>query len=198
MNLWGELPATAVIFAACDSVYFLEHAPALVYSADKIAKNVHLHVCNPTPEVYSLACVLTSTVNIAVTFSFNEVNFPAALNDSARQTYFACLRFLVLPEILPSAGRVLTVDVDYFFNADFDYPDASLGYFPREPLSSSDARIKAGSHVAAGGFLAVRRKPAACEKDPGKYKNRAVELVCRSNCFASSGGRCQPAVGAPI
>ncbi len=152
MNLWGELPATAVIFAACDSVYFLEHAPALVYSADKIAKNVHLHVCNPTPEVYSLACVLTSTVNIAVTFSFNEVNFPADLNDSARQTYFACLRFLVLPEILPSAGRVLTVDVDCFFNADFDYPDASLGYFPREPLSSSDARIKAGSHVAAGVF----------------------------------------------
>ena len=48
------------------------------------------------------------------------------------------------------------------------------------------------------GFLAVRRKPAACEKDPGKYKNRASELVCRSNCFTSNGGRCEPAVGAPI
>ena len=42
--------------------------------------------------------------------------------------------------------------MDCFFNADFDYPDASLGYFPREPLSCLDARIKAGSHIAAWVF----------------------------------------------
>jgi len=47
MKIEGKMPSGPVVLAACDSTYFKEHAKALVYSANEIKKDIHIHVVNP-------------------------------------------------------------------------------------------------------------------------------------------------------
>ncbi|MBT7350586.1 hypothetical protein HN803_07445, partial [candidate division WWE3 bacterium] len=71
--MYGELPTSPVVMAACDSAYFIEHGPAFVYSADDANQDVHMHVVNPTDEVLALAGVLSATTKMArLTMSFND------------------------------------------------------------------------------------------------------------------------------
>ena len=158
MKIYGELPEKKVVFAACDSVYFIKYATPLVYSAFDIGKNIHIHVCNPSTEVFALACVLAGSTENTVTFTFNEVEFPANFSTQMRETYYACLRFLLLPELLITAEGVLTIDIDSLFNSEFRYPDESLGYFPRDSISSSDKYIQKASRVAAGVLWVTRQE----------------------------------------
>ena len=46
--IYGELPTKPVVYAACDTKYFVEHAPSLIYSINDIGKDIHIHIC----EVY--------------------------------------------------------------------------------------------------------------------------------------------------
>ena len=55
-KMYGEVPTSSVVFAACDSKYFMEHASAFIYSANEICKDVHVHVINPNDDVFSSAC----------------------------------------------------------------------------------------------------------------------------------------------
>jgi len=147
--MYGELPKTEVVFAACDSKYFLEHGQAFVYSANDVGKNTHVHIVNPTDEALSLAVLLNATTKVGTTFSFNDVE----LNGSAEETrtYYACLRFLVLPTIIRTAKKVLVLDIDGYIMRDFNINDRAVaGYFPREPLAGTTGWEAEGTRVAAG------------------------------------------------
>ena len=72
LNLYGELPTSPVVFAACDSKYFIDHAAAFVKSSARAGKDVHIHVINPTDQVFALACVLNSIVDTRITYTFND------------------------------------------------------------------------------------------------------------------------------
>ena len=152
--MYGELPTSPVVFAACDSNYFIEHGPAFVYSADDAGHDVHIHVVNPTEEVFSLAGVLNATTKMArFTITFNDANMfeqPFIGNDDRMRTYYACLRFLVAPTILQHAGKILILDIDGMIMNDFEYPKKSVGYFPREPLPGTQGWEQEGTRVAAG------------------------------------------------
>jgi hypothetical protein len=151
--MYGELPTSPVVFAACDSAYFIEHGPAFVYSADDVGKDVHIHVVNPTDEVLSLAGVLNSTTKSRFTITFNDLEMfqhPFNGNDGMIRTYYACLRFLVAPTILQHAGKVLILDIDGVIMNEFDFPTKFLGYFPREPLDGTQGWEQEGTRVAAG------------------------------------------------
>ncbi len=152
--MYGELPTSPVVFAACDSAYFIEHGPAFVYSADDANHDVHIHVVNPTPEVLSLAGVLSATTKMArFTITFNDIEInqhPFNGNDGMVRTYYACLRFLVAPHILKTAGEMLILDIDGVIMNEFDFPTKSVGYFPREPLPGTQGWEQEGTRVAAG------------------------------------------------
>ena len=147
-KIYGELPTHSVVMAACDSKYFTDHAPAFVYSADKVNKDVHIHVVNPTDEVFSLAGILNATTDVKVTYSFNDVDFPP--DPEQQRTYFACLRFLVAPTILQTAEQLLILDIDGMCMNDFSYPEAPVGFYPREPLPGTVGWENEGTSVAAG------------------------------------------------
>ena len=53
--VYGELPLSPCVFAACDSSYFMEHATSFIYSAGIAGKDVHIHVINPTQQVFNLS-----------------------------------------------------------------------------------------------------------------------------------------------
>jgi len=150
MEIYGEMPRDAVVFAACDIFYFKEHGPSFVYSLNDIDKDVHIHVVNPNNNTYGLACILQATTDVNVTFSFNCMDFTNWTPEAIR-TYYACLRFLVAPTLLvQNLTHLLVSDIDCVFMKDFKYPDAVCGYFPREPLPGTTGWEKEGTRVAAG------------------------------------------------
>lgn len=150
MSVYGELPRHPVVFAACDSGYFMEHAQAFVYSANDVGKDVHIHVVNPTAEVLSLSALLNATTKVKTTFSFNDHDFKAYQHEMIR-TYYACLRFMMIPHIVRTAGKVLILDIDCYIMKPFNFDNQkAVGYYPREPLPGTVGWESEGTRVAAG------------------------------------------------
>jgi hypothetical protein len=149
-GLYGELPQHPVVFAACDDKYFEEHAPAFVYSADKVGKDVHIHVINPTEKTHSLATILNSTSTVKTTFSYHQSTDLGRDSEETR-TLYACVRFIVLPHIVRAAGKVLVLDIDCMLMNEFDYPETPTAYFPRtDNTGASNEWEQKGMSVAAG------------------------------------------------
>lgn len=146
VKIYGEIPTHPVVFAACDNHYFKEHAPSLVYSSNDIGKDIHIHITEADQDAYNIANILATDTDVKVTFSYNDKENMGR----GQRTYYSCLRFLVLPLILPHAQKVLTVDVDGLMMKDFDWPEEPAGYFPREPLAGTVGWEAQGTKVAAG------------------------------------------------
>lgn len=150
MSLYGELPTSPVVYAACDSKYFIDHAQAFVYSANDVRKDVHIHIVNPTEEALSLAVLLNATTVVKTTFSFSDANLSQATPEQVR-TFYACSRFMYLPQIVQTAKKVLCLDIDCYIMQEFHFDNrAKAGYFPREPLPGTVGWEAAGTRVAAG------------------------------------------------
>jgi len=147
--MYGELPTTPVVMAACDSAYFIEHGPSFVYSANNVNKDVHVHIVNPTDEVLSLGSVLNATTEVRVTYTYNNIDHDDWSQESIR-TYYACLRFLVAPNILSYCKSMLILDIDGMLMQSFDYPKKRVAFFPREPLPGTVGWEAEGTRVAAG------------------------------------------------
>jgi hypothetical protein len=183
MELYGELPTSSVVFAAADKKYFEEHASSFVYSADAVGKDVHIHVINPDEDTFSLACILNATTKVRTTFSFEETELPS--NAEMRRTYYACLRFYVLPYIVQHAKKVLVLDIDCMVMRPFDFPNKLAGYFPREPLPGTTGWEQSGTRAAAGAVYvsSVGIAKAISYELNGMVLRWFVDQVALSNVF---------------
>ena len=114
-KIYGEFPTRPVIFAACDSKYFDKFAPSFVNSAAAQGLDIHIHVVNPTENNCSLAVIMNGLVDTQVTYSFHDIDLKGKSEDEVR-TYYACVRFLLLPAIVQAAGKVLTVNAVFYKN----------------------------------------------------------------------------------
>ena len=135
MIIEGKMPSGPVILAACDSQYFKEHAKALVYSANRIKKDIHIHVVNPHEALFG-AIDFKEKQNINITFSYNK-------EKNTNRVYYSYLRFLIIKEILVHAKKVLIVDIDSIFKNNFEWPQTNYGYFPRDH-KLSEFQVAAG------------------------------------------------------
>lgn len=143
-NLFGEKPTTPVIFAACDSEYFMEHSLPFAISSSEAGFDTHIHVTGPDNEVMSHCGIITANCENKVTFSFDEINLDR-LNSEEKRTFYACLRFFVLPIILGSAKKVLTLDIDCLVMKGFEFPETNYGYFPRPNETDPGMKVAAGA-----------------------------------------------------
>lgn len=160
-GMYGELPTDPCIFAACDHKYFNEHAPAFVQSADKAnVKAIHIHVVNPLMETFALATLLNSLTKARITYTFHDTPVPDAYEKA--RTLYACTRFLVLPQIVRTAKKVLTLDIDCMVMQPFEFPNTPVGYFPREPIGSGDWETE-GTKVAAGAVYVTENALQVCD-----------------------------------
>ena len=144
--IYGELPTKPVVYAACDTKYFVEHAPSLIYSINDIGKDIHIHVCDPVDEIHKIESILRADLDVDITFSYSDIG--ATPIDI--RAYYSCLRFMMLPKLLPHAKKMLVVDTDCVFMKDFEYPTTPTGYFPRKPLQGTIGWEAKGTQVAAG------------------------------------------------
>ena len=169
-GIYGEYPTSPVVYAACDSEYFLDHAAPFIYSANDIGKDVHIHICNPTEEVWTKSIILNADTNVRVTYTANDIDFTTAGDHQgpvlpyAERTYYACLRFLYLQEIVLRATKVMALDIDCLLMRPFDFPTTAVGYFPRESLEGTRGWEQKGTRVAAGIFYIEERAHAVASQ----------------------------------
>jgi hypothetical protein len=91
-------------YFAADSIYFNLYGMALIKSLKSNATwaNIHVHLFNPTPDDIKW---LRDNKN---TYSFESVN-PKI---SEIKTYYACVRFVRIPEIFSNNTRIISLDAD--------------------------------------------------------------------------------------
>ena len=108
VKTFGDYPTGDVLFASCDSKYFMEHGPAFMQSANKYKQNLHIHVVNPTDQVRDIKDKCEKFENL--TFSGEQTN----LDGIDERTYYACNRFIVAPYVLQYANKAMILDVDNY------------------------------------------------------------------------------------
>ena len=142
----GDNPTGDVLFASCDSNYFLNHGPAFMMSAIKFKQNLHLHIVNPDKHVNNIVERVSKFNNL--TFSTEQTD----LKGIDPRTYYACNRFIVAPYILRQAHRVMILDVDNYLMNEMRWPDSKYdaGLFLRDPLPGTSGWEQESTHVAAG------------------------------------------------
>jgi len=106
--------AAFVVLAGCDAGYFHRFADALANSIAKAcpAAALHLHVVQPDAEVpQRLAAIRQRLPGLPILMTSEAV--PEGMPPDQRRTYFACARFLRLPDLLRFYAKpVLVLDVD--------------------------------------------------------------------------------------
>lgn len=152
------------IYAAADSVYFDLHARPLIQSiiANAPEYGVHIHIYDPRPDQIEFC----NTHKVSCTYEYlDDQEFdrvldywqtrttyanerqaqmgkkgrtfgPAELKKLIKQTYYACVRFVRLAEVLQSGQRCLSIDVDGLvrgsFNVDLGTEDFYLYEKPKD------------------------------------------------------------------
>ena len=145
----SELPPDRelVVFASCDSRYFAKYIDAFANSTAKACTQaiLHVHVVDPTADTEIQAADIRRR-HPGLPFILTSEASPADLDDKTRRVYFACARFLRLPELLEHYRRpVLMLDIDSVIlrdispllaQAKLELADLALVFgIPREPWS---------------------------------------------------------------
>ena len=91
-------------FFACDENYFDSYGIPLANSLKKFApwSNIHIHIFNPRPDQLSWCA------SKKITASFECVD--KTLDNI--KTYYACVRFIRIPEIFKNTTKIISLDCD--------------------------------------------------------------------------------------
>ena len=147
-DISGAFPSEPCVFAACDSKYFLDHASPFCNSAYKADMPCHVHVVNPTEEVFEQCEIYKQKISTPLTFTFNYMDIPDDV-DAMKCTY-ASLRFFILPHLLEKIEKIMVLDIDCMVMKKFRFPEKPCGLFVREPVTYLSDWIKEGTKIAAG------------------------------------------------
>ena len=144
----GTIPQGKTLLVACDAKYYVEHFVPLAYSAVGAGEQIHAHVVNPDRGCHGISMVLEE--DIGVTYSFERTD----LSGIDSRTYYACARFMILPELMAHGlSEALVLDADCLVMNEIDWSqfrDADVGLFFREPLANTGEWETQGSKIAAG------------------------------------------------
>ena len=147
-DIYGDYPTKPCVFAACDSKYFIDHAGPFINSAHKSGKPVHVHVINPTKEVYADIEFYKEKISTTMTFTFNDMDLPE--DQDQKKCIYASLRFFVLPFLLEKVQKIMVLDIDCLVMKDFKFPTKPCGLFVRQPVTYLTDWIREGTKIAAG------------------------------------------------
>jgi hypothetical protein len=119
--------AAPVVFVACDTAYYFEHARYLAYSLhdSNLGKlDLHLHLYAPTPDVLAdIELLRRQLPGLAIGVSLEDGPVPLAHAPS----YYATARFARAYQVLRHYGRELVLmDADALFNGDWKTFQARL------------------------------------------------------------------------
>lgn len=104
LNLSGKF-----FYFAADTIYFDLYGKGLSLSLKNKApwSQVHVHLFNPSEEQ------LKWCKSKKISFTFESVDIS---DDEKRKTYYACVRFIRIPEIFNDSSNILSLDCDQLAN----------------------------------------------------------------------------------
>ena len=68
------------------------------------------------------------------------------------KSYYACARYLILPEMIEEHGGVFVADIDAVFLKPIPFPDTKIGLVKTSPKNHRTEWEQRGQHVMAGVF----------------------------------------------
>lgn len=121
--------ASLVVVTCCDARYWMRFGRRLVASLSGVAKKpflLHVHIVDPTAETLDSLQAVAAAVPFPMVWTVELTRFlPESIRDRLscpefRRTYYACVRFLRMPEFM---GRyagipILVIDTDAVCTAD--------------------------------------------------------------------------------
>lgn len=69
------------------------------------------------------------------------------------KSYYACARYLILPEMIEEHGGVFVSDIDAIFFRPIPFPETKIGYVKTEPKAFREEWEQRGMHLLAGVFF---------------------------------------------
>ena len=147
-NIYGDFPNEPCVFAACDSKYFVDHASPFINSAHKVGKPAHVHVVNPTNQVFDLVKRYKEKISTPLSFTYNDLDIPE--DPDQMKCIYASVRFFILPHLLEKIEKIMVLDIDCMVMRDFEFPKTPCGLFVRKPVTHLTDWIKEGTKIAAG------------------------------------------------
>lgn len=146
-----------IYFICCDAQYFFDHGIALACSIREYSPRsaVHLHLFNPTPEVWSaLPDVATALAPLPLSATWESADFDRY---GGKALYCACARFSRLYQLLLSTpNRVVMLDADSLVRGDL-----AAALTQRGEIGLVRAEYEPLWHQYLAGFTTFRRSPAA-------------------------------------
>jgi GT2 family glycosyltransferase len=104
-----------IYFVSCDTQYLRLFGKAV---AESVARNiglkcaVHIHVINPDAEAREILLGIRATLDVPLFFSKEDTDL-TRFDEDQRRTYYACARYLVLPDIQAAYELpILVADID--------------------------------------------------------------------------------------
>jgi hypothetical protein len=180
------------IYAAADAAYFDVHARPLINSVRANAPDLglHIHIYDPRPDQIefcqqagvSVSYEHLDDIQFDLVCRFwqsrtdftndrqrqmakkGRVNGPDELKRLIKQTYYACMRFVRLAELLPQGQRCLSIDVDGLVRGTVDTNLGPADFYlyekPKDGTHLAGALLfngQAGSHAFLQEYAAVLR-----------------------------------------
>jgi tetratricopeptide (TPR) repeat protein len=164
-NIIGTFPSCSkkdnVVFFAADNIYFWNYCRALIAS---IAINshqayIHVHVINPDELVENAIDTFRENFkNISISYTYEVIDVSKMTSDMLK-TYFACARFIRLPELMKiSPATYLCIDCDCIVRGPLSKLD--VGASESDIIVHRRFVTEEFLEVAAGG-LVIMPTPAA-------------------------------------
>jgi hypothetical protein len=176
------------IYSACDQKYFEEFGKIFLNSALKNTPHfVHLHVFNPTKETIE-SCQSKDRVSLSYEFvdrasfkvaagkwskapsdEFNKIRYDRTINamskgkdldltDRIEKTYYACVRFIRLAELVTEKDSFFAADIDAVIRKDIPVLPKDKDCYLHK-ITGKKARILAGGIYTQGnrnGYLFLK------------------------------------------
>lgn len=153
----GSTTEEFTIFAACDSKYLRDHAKGFITSCALAQNNVHIHVTNPSEEDNKYLQFLCEGYKILypeghMTTSYDTIDI-SSYDKAQRRTFYACNRYLVVPDVVKC--DVLILDIDCFVMSNIVPFEEDVGLYLRRALGKDKWELE-GGRLAAGAVYVNR------------------------------------------
>ncbi len=140
-----------IVLASCDDKYYDLYGGTFEQSLRNINQPYHIHRCEECP--------------------WDEVKKGSKIG--VDKVWYACSRYLILPEMIEEHGGVFVSDIDAVFLRPIPFPDTKIGLVKTSPKLHRSAWEQRGQHVLAGFFYCSDVDIAT------KIRNRILELPKR-------------------
>lgn len=119
-----------IVLASCDQKYYELYGATFEQSLKNLNQPYHIHRCGECP--------------------WDEVKKGSKIG--VDKVWYACSRYLILPEMIEEHGGVFVADIDAVFLKPIPFPDTKIGLVKTSPKPHRSEWEQRGQHVFAGHF----------------------------------------------